>query len=105
MKEILKWAIYRLVWAGIGLNFALCSFWEFSQERNAAPLIDAAGWVLLSAAWFMHPTILRNDFRQSLLASREYVIGPAYLRYVSLFGGLTLLIAGLTLRLVHAISI
>jgi hypothetical protein len=98
MKNIMRGAKYRLAWAGLGLALAFLSFWEFSQERNSASLVTSAGWVLMSAAWFMQPTILRRGFHQSILASKEYVVGPAYLRYVSLVGGLVLLIVGLALK-------
>ncbi len=103
MNRIKNGLFFRVIWAGFGIALAINSINKFSSSTNYGDLILGFAWLLMAAAWFMQPVILKANVKLSELfkAQSSYAIGSPLVMLLFSLGGVALMIVALALKLVN----
>ena len=93
------------MWASLGIALAINCIHKFKIKVNYSELVLCLDWLLMAAAWFMQPVILKANLKLSEMfkAQSSYAIGSPLATIVCSIGGVTLMIIGFALKLVSAI--
>ncbi len=93
------------MWASLGIALAINCIHKFTSNMNYGELVLGLAWLLMAAAWFMQPVILKANLKLSEMfkAQSSYAIGSPLATIVCSIGGVTLMIIGFALKLVSAI--
>ena len=104
MNNIRDGLLYRVILAIVGIALATNSIINFANSMNYGSLILGVGWLFMAVSWFMQPVDLNARLNLSEIKSRQasLTIGSPLARMFFTFGGLALVITGLTLKLVSA---